>query len=116
MKIEKFEKRGSFVAREGTKCEKIYIMKEGEFEIVKTDLNNVFYNESTGNVAIQESDGKTMIRSQFMVRPCDQELEQSKGKPYAYIGSILHQEVLHILSKTFKDNKGFGDAHRSKFD
>ena len=52
MKIEKFGKRGTVVAREGTTCEKVYVIKEGEFEIVKIDLNNVFFNESTGNVAI----------------------------------------------------------------
>ena len=65
MKVEKFEKRGFIVAKEGTKCDKIYIIKDGEFEIVKTDLSNLFYNSVAGTVALCESDKRTMIKSEF---------------------------------------------------
>lgn len=68
MQIEKFDKRGQLLAKEGTKCTKIYIIKDGEFEIVKTDLTNVFYNSVAGTVAVCESDKRTMIKSEYMVR------------------------------------------------
>ena len=57
MKVEKFSKRGTIVAAENTEVDKIYIIKEGEFEIVKTDMNKVFYNESTKNVGLVEFEG-----------------------------------------------------------
>jgi len=65
MKVEKFEKRGFIVAKEGSTCDKIFIIKDGEFEIVKTDLNNLFYNSAAGTVAVCESDKRTMIKSEF---------------------------------------------------
>lgn len=65
MKVEKFTRRGVIVAKENTTCDKIYIIKEGEFEIVKTDLNNVLYNDSVDCVAVIESDKKTMIKSKY---------------------------------------------------
>ena len=52
VKVEQFEKRGHIVAKEGTPCDKVYIIKHGEFEIVKTNLTNVFYNENAGTAAV----------------------------------------------------------------
>ena len=56
MKVEKFEKRGQVIAREGTPCDKVYILLSGDFEVVKTNFANVFYNSVAGSVAVCESD------------------------------------------------------------
>ena len=50
--------------REGEKCKKFIIIKSGEFEIVKTNLRDVFYNTVSGIVGIKEDnkEGK-IIRS-----------------------------------------------------
>ena len=71
MKVEKFEKRGQVIAKEGTPCNKVYILVNGEFEVVKTKLSNVFYNSFAGTVAVCESDRQTMIKSKYMVREAD---------------------------------------------
>ena len=39
-----FEARGRLIAKEGALCDKVYIVAEGEVEIVKTDLNAIFMN------------------------------------------------------------------------
>lgn len=65
MKIEKFSRRGTVVAKENMTCDKIYIIKDGEFEIVKNDLSNVLYNDSMHCTALVESDKKTIIKSKY---------------------------------------------------
>jgi cAMP-dependent protein kinase regulator/cGMP-dependent protein kinase 2 len=65
MKSETYLKRGTVLAKEGSKCTKVFIFREGEFEVVKENLNNVYYNSHAGTVAIGESDGKTLIKSNF---------------------------------------------------
>lgn len=82
MKPEKFEKRGQVIAREGAKADKIYIIANGEFEVVKTSMSNVFYNSQASTVAVCESDRRTLIKSNYMVRECDLELPTSRGKSY----------------------------------
>ena len=61
LKITKLENRGQYLCREGEPCEKFIIVKSGEFEIVKTDLRNVFYNTSSGIVGIKEENAAGKI-------------------------------------------------------
>ena len=63
-KVNKIENRGQYLFREGEKCNKFIIIKSGEFEIVKTNLRNVYYNTVSGIVGIKEEnkDGN-IIRS-----------------------------------------------------
>ena len=57
----KIENRGQYVFREGEKCSKFIIIKSGEFEIVKTNLRNVYYNTVSGIVGIKEDNREEKI-------------------------------------------------------
>lgn len=89
MKTERYEKRGMILAKEGTACNKIFIFREGEFEITKQNMNNVFYNSHAGTVAILESNGKTMIKSNYLFRAEDLPLPGSHASSYQYMGTDL---------------------------
>ena len=110
MKVEKFTRRGVIVAKENTTCDKIYIIKDGEFEIIKTDLNNVLYNDSADCAAVIESDKKTMIKSKY--QPRNFEVIENKNNSLQYVGTGLQREVMYYLS-TFFGKKPFSEAHRS---
>ena len=43
-KERKIDLRGQTILREGTPCDKVLIMHQGELEIIKTDLSSIFYN------------------------------------------------------------------------
>ena len=53
-KVKEIENRGQYVFKEGDACEKFIVVKSGEFEIVKTDLRNVYFNPASGIVGIKE--------------------------------------------------------------
>ena len=89
MKAERFEKRGMILAKEGTPCDKIFILREGDFEIVKENMNNFFYNQHANTVAVMESNGKTMIKSNYMLSKDDLPLPGSQGASYKYMGTDL---------------------------
>ena len=61
LNIVKIENRGQYVFREGEKCSKFIIIKSGEFEIVKTNLRNVYYNTVSGIVGIKEDNREEKI-------------------------------------------------------
>ena len=44
--------------REGTKCNKVYVVLSGEIEVFKTNLSNVYVNTDTGAVGIHEENAK----------------------------------------------------------
>ena len=48
------ESRGRIIAKEGNFCDKVYIIAEGEVEIVKTDLNAIFMNYQGGVIGVKE--------------------------------------------------------------
>jgi cAMP-dependent protein kinase regulator/cGMP-dependent protein kinase 2 len=79
MKTEKFTRRGIIVAKENTTCDKIYIIKDGEFEIIKTDFSNVLYNDSVNCTAVIESDKKTMIKSKYKSRSSEVVIENKNN-------------------------------------
>jgi hypothetical protein len=94
VKYDRFINRGTIVVREGTPLSKVFIVKEGEFEIVKLDLTNVFYNKSCGNIAIMESDKKTLVKSRYMPKGnVDDPIDYSKNKVYAYQGTDFQQSI-----------------------
>ena len=63
-KVRKVENRGQYIFREGEKCEKFIVIKSGDFEIVKTNLRNVYFNKGSGIVGIREDNAQgTIIRS-----------------------------------------------------
>ena len=43
-KVKNIDSRGRLIAKEGNLCDKVYIVAEGEVEIVKTDLNAIYMN------------------------------------------------------------------------
>jgi len=74
---------------------KVYIVIQGEVEIVKADLSSVFYNHETGVVGIKEFNAKeTMLRSDFELPDNSGEevtgLLSSKCK---YTGSEFHMSI-----------------------
>lgn len=96
----------------------MFIFREGEFEIVKRDLKNVFYNSHTDTVAISEEgapDRKTMVKSGFLVREQDKHIKSSQGQEYQYLGSSLHMEVMDRLGSVFYRSKPFELTHRTKY-
>ena len=52
------ENKGQIIAKEGDECKKVYVIMEGEMEVLKTNLVKVFFNSDTGVVAIPEDNEK----------------------------------------------------------
>lgn len=115
MKPERYEKRGLVLAKEGTPCDRIFIFREGEFEIIKESLGNVFYNEHANTVAVMESNGKTLIKSSYMFTNDDLPLVGSKGASYKYMGTDLQLEVMDTIASLFNQNTPLGIVNRSRF-
>ena len=40
-----YENRGHVIAREGDPSDKIFVVLSGDVEVVKTDINHVFFNQ-----------------------------------------------------------------------
>lgn len=58
------EKRGKIIAEEGTICNKVYAILEGEVEVIRTNMSKIFFNACTGVLAIAEDNQKaSLIRS-----------------------------------------------------
>ena len=53
-KLKKIENRGQYIFKEGENSAKFIVIKNGEFEIAKTDLRNVYFNKTSGIVGIKE--------------------------------------------------------------
>lgn len=53
--------RNRIICKEGEKSDKIYIVLQGEVEVVKTNLNAVFYNRQTGILGIKEINKKGAV-------------------------------------------------------
>ena len=49
---------GSVIVREDEECKFVYLVTEGEVEVVKTDLKKVFFNQQRGIVGIKEGNKK----------------------------------------------------------
>ena len=52
-KVE-YPRRGQIVIREGEKADQVVIIEKGQFEIVKTDVKGIHFNEETAVVGIKE--------------------------------------------------------------
>ena len=79
-KVKKIDNRGQYIFREGEKCEKFIVIKNGEFEIAKTDLRNVYFNKTSGIVGVKEDNLQgTMIRSTNPINQNVTMLENSLG-------------------------------------
>ena len=80
-KIE-FESRGRVIAKEGSLCDKVYIVAEGEVEVVKTDLNAIFMNYQAGIIGVKEMNkGQKLLRSNNFNDIIDEETKVAlKGK------------------------------------
>lgn len=66
-KESKAENLNQIIVHEGTKCNKVYVILEGEVEIVKTNLSNVFFNAEAGVLGINEENAKgRSIRSSVL--------------------------------------------------
>jgi len=115
MKTEKFARPGIVLAQEGSTCDKIFIMIDGQYEIVKTDLTNVFYNETVGTVAVMESNKRNLVKSEYKIRPEDIGIKGSLGKNYQYIGSEMNMMVMEMIAKVYDKSRPFSVANRSKF-
>jgi hypothetical protein len=115
MKTEKFTRPGIVLAQEGSTCDKIFIMIDGQYEIVKKDLTNVFYNDTVGTVAVMESNKRNLVKSEYKIRPEDIGIKGSLGKNYQYIGSEINMMVMEMIAKVYDKSRPFSVANRSKF-
>ena len=69
-----------YIFKEGDNSEKFVVIKNGEFEIAKTDLRNVYFNKTSGIVGIKEANIQgTMIRSTNPINQNITLLENSLG-------------------------------------
>ena len=117
---KKIELKGQVIAREGAKAKKVYIVVKGEFEIVKTDTDKVFFNEQTGVVGVKEqkNDGKMLLSDNYLVREDDKALANQApavSGQLAYTGSEFAYSVQGYLRQHVNTNESFKTNHRSKY-
>ena len=87
-------------------------MVKGEVEVVKTNLNAVFYNHATGITGMKESNQKAaMIMSNEILGDDG----PAKSSDIIYTGSEFHMSVQTYLSKNIDTQISFKEKHRSKF-
>ena len=56
--------RGRIIVREGDPCDKVIIIISGQVEVVKTNMNKVFFDFERGSLGMQEINKKgRMIKS-----------------------------------------------------
>ena len=66
-KERRITNRGQLICEEGEPCKKVIILVKGEAEIVKTNLKEVYFNESSGMVAIHEKNDKAeLLKSEYI--------------------------------------------------
>ena len=97
----------------------MWIVREGEVEIVKTDLRSVYYNENTAVVGVREirTDGENekFLKSTSWLLDKNKTTKNNKYCPIAYNGSEFQQSV-HNFLRSFIDTKlNYKDKHRSSF-
>ena len=88
--IEKIENRGQYVFKEGEECQRFIIIKSGEFEIVKTNLRNIYYNTVSGIVGIKEDNNSgKIVRSTNPIASNVPMVEDQLGKisSHQYVGT-----------------------------
>ena len=70
MKDHKYKQRGQVVMRENDEPDKVVIIRQGQFEIVKTDIKNIFFNEATAVVGVKEKgESGALIKSSSCIEP-----------------------------------------------
>lgn len=58
-KEKTIESRDTVMAKEGTKCDKVFIFIEGEVQICKQSLKKVYYNHNSGTLAVSKDNEKS---------------------------------------------------------
>ena len=59
LKEKTIESRETVMAKEGTKCDKVFIIIEGEVQICKLSLKSVYYNHNSGTLAVSKDNQKS---------------------------------------------------------
>lgn len=127
MKEESFANKGTYIAQEGEKVTKFFVIKQGEVEIVKKDFKQVFFNEETGVIGVTPTAGskqQEMLKSNNAVVPKEffnpdfKKANTGGAKIHdlnTYTGSLLQQMVQSFLNAHVNSNMNFLDKQRSKF-
>ena len=63
MEVRKTNAVGKVIFKEGDPNDFLAIVKQGEFEIVKQDLRQVYFNSKSGAVSIESKDKSWSIKS-----------------------------------------------------
>ena len=90
--LYKFDKtkvhpRGKVLAAEGSEADTVFVVREGEVEVVKTNLNNVLFNKKTAVVGLQEVRTDAQKKKARMLKSTDW-LEEPANKEQADIGAL----------------------------
>jgi len=90
---------------------------QGEVEVVKTNLNSVFYNHQTGILGIKELNKKASIIASNEIHAESGPLlhNSTRGNSIRYTGSEFQMSVQAYLIKNVDTRISFKEKHRSKF-
>ena len=108
--------RNQILAREGLCADKVYIVQDGEVEVIKTNLNSVYYNEKTAVVGLKEvkkdgSKGKFFKSTDWLIKNETGTVDHV----LAYRGTEFEESVQTYLRSFIDTNETFKDKHRSQF-
>lgn len=104
MELKTYEVPGCLVFSEACPTDYVAIVKEGEFELSKARLEDVFLNRTTGQIKIKaqpEGKGKPILSSHTY----DTTVEPVKlESPTVYKGSKLHFKIKDYLDGIIKED------------
>ena len=99
---KRYELAGQVIAREGTECTKVYVVVQGEVEIIKKDIDKVYFNDQTGVIGIRElkENGQMMISDNNLIKQDDKAVANAApavSGQLAYTGSAFAHSVQGYL-------------------
>ena len=109
--------RGNMLAEEGQPANMVYIIHDGEVEVIKQNLHTVFFNEKTAVVGVQEvrkdgTKGKFHKSTDWLM---EEKNDAVVSGTIAYTGTEFQHSVQQYL-RTFIDKRvNFKDKQRSQF-
>lgn len=111
LRVVEFDKPGRVVLEEGTRCDKVVIVKSGQFELTKRNFNRVHMNPKSGIIQMQMSKGQ--IQSTEVHKKANQVFRMAEGPLYS--GSELQFRIQDYLDNTVKQDVNVTDYFRSQY-
>ena len=104
------------LAREGMPADTVFIVQDGEVEVIKTNLNTIYYNEKTAVLGLQEtkidgSKGKFFKSTDWLMKGASNVVAST----LAYRGTEFEESVQTYLRSFIDTKTNFKDKHRSQF-